>query len=142
MNEKEIVRYAFLSDFVRSSTNEEIVRKLIELDEKHKKLKEENEKLKQWDNNKDSRNSRQRVANAKLLKENQQLKKDYNKLTTHLYNEQDKRIELKERIDKATDYIEKCNPDVDLHSMFLNESYISNYGACELLKVLRGKDDV
>lgn len=41
MNEKEIVRYAFLSDFVRSSTNEEIVRKLIELDEKHKKLDEE-----------------------------------------------------------------------------------------------------
>ena len=37
----------------------------------NKQLKEENEKLKQWDNNKDTRNSRQRVANAKLHEENQ-----------------------------------------------------------------------
>ena len=42
-------------------------------------LLEENEKLKQWDNNKDSRNSRQRVANAKLLKENQKLRKKLDK---------------------------------------------------------------
>ena len=63
----------------------------------------------------------------------------YFKERNELYIENQK---LKDRIDKATDYIEKCNPDVDLHSMFLNESYISNYGACELLKVLRGKDDV
>ena len=45
--------------------------------------------------------------------------------------------QLKGRINKAIEYIEKCNPDVDLHSMFLNESYISNYGACELLEILK-----
>lgn len=39
-------------------------------------LELENKKLKQWDCNKDSRNSRQRVANAKLIKENQQLKEE------------------------------------------------------------------
>ena len=48
---------------------------------------------------------------------------------------------LKDRINKATDYIEKCNPVVDLHSMFLNESYISNYGACDLLEILEGVND-
>ena len=37
-------------------------------------LQQENERLKQWDKNKDSRNSRQRVANAKLIKENEELK--------------------------------------------------------------------
>ena len=43
----------------------------------------------------------------KLQQENQQLKKDYNKLATHLYNEQHKRIELKDRIDKALEFIEE-----------------------------------
>ena len=37
-------------------------------------LEEENQRLKQWDKNKDLRNSRQRVANAKLIKENKELK--------------------------------------------------------------------
>lgn len=45
-----------------------------DLQQENKSLKEENKKLKQWDCNKDSRNSRQRVANAKLIKENQSLK--------------------------------------------------------------------
>jgi len=43
------------------------------------KLLEENKKLKQWDSNKDSRNSRQRVANCKLIKENKWLKNRINK---------------------------------------------------------------
>ena len=38
-------------------------------------LQEENIKLKQWDCNKDSRNSRQRVELKKLMKENERLKK-------------------------------------------------------------------
>ena len=36
-------------------------------------------------------------------------------------------------IDKAIEYIETCNPNVELHSEFLDESYLSNYGANELL---------
>ena len=45
-------------------------------------------------------------------------------------------LELQSVIDKAIEYIENCDPD-NLNSMFLNESYISNYGACELLKMLK-----
>lgn len=48
--------------------------KFNELLKENKKLKEKVKKLSQWDINKDTRNSRQRVANAKLLKENQELK--------------------------------------------------------------------
>lgn len=47
----------------------------IEIQKENQELKEKVKKLSQWDNNKDSRNSRQRVANAKLIKENQKLKK-------------------------------------------------------------------
>ena len=43
----------------------------------------------------------------------------------------------KEVIDKAIEYIETCNPNVELHSEFLDESYLSNYGAKELLYILK-----
>ena len=43
----------------------------------------------------------------------------------------------KEVIDKAIEYIETCNPNVELHSEFLDESYLSNYGAKELLDILK-----
>ena len=45
------------------------------LKKENQELKGKIKKLSQWDINKDTRNSRQRVANAKLLKEIQQLKK-------------------------------------------------------------------
>lgn len=43
----------------------------------------------------------------------------------------------KEVIDKAIKYIETCNPNVELYSAFLDESYLSNYGAKELLDILK-----
>ena len=43
----------------------------------------------------------------------------------------------KEVIDKVTKYIETCNPNVELHSEILDESYLSNYGAKELLDILK-----
>lgn len=43
----------------------------------------------------------------------------------------------KRTIDKAIEYIETCNLNVDLHSEFLDESYLSNYGANELLDILK-----
>ena len=46
----------------------------------------------------------------------------------------------KEVIDKAIEYIETCNPNVELHSEFLDESYLSNYGTKELLDILKGSD--
>ena len=45
-----------------------------------KKLQQENKQLKQYDKNKDTRNSRQRVANYELLKENKRLKEENIKL--------------------------------------------------------------
>lgn len=43
----------------------------------------------------------------------------------------------KRTIDKAIKYIKTCNPNVELHSEFLDESYLSNYGAKELLDILK-----
>ena len=44
MSDKEIIRYAFLSDYVKESSEEEIINKLIELDDKQK---EKDNKIKQ-----------------------------------------------------------------------------------------------
>lgn len=41
------------------------------------------------------------------------------------------------KISKAKKYIKNCNPK-ELYSLFLNENYISNYGACDLLEILEG----
>lgn len=41
-------------------------------------LEKENKRLKQWDKDKDTRNSRQRIANKKLLEENKLLKQSLN----------------------------------------------------------------
>lgn len=76
-------------------------------------LQQENQQLKQWDKNKDTRNSRQRVANAKLLKENQQLKEDYNcafqdaeELNQRLKEVIDERNNLLSVLDEIREYIE------------------------------------
>ena len=47
------------------------------------KLQQENQHLKQWDINKDTRNSRQRVANKNLSRAFQKLKKDNNVITNN-----------------------------------------------------------
>lgn len=46
-----------------------------------------------------------------------------------------------EVIDEAIKYIETCNSEEKLHSKFLNEDYISNYGALELLDILKGENN-
>ena len=54
------------------------------------------------------------------------------------------RIEISAREtvnEKAIEYIETCNDKEKLESMFLDESYISNYGAKELLNILKGSDE-
>lgn len=43
-------------------------------------IEQENKQLKQWDNNKDSRNSRQRIENKKLLEKNKHLQTNWNEL--------------------------------------------------------------
>ena len=49
--------------------------------------------------------------------------------------------ELQTKIDKAIAYIKTCNDKEKLESMFLDESYISNYGAKELLEILGDKEN-
>ena len=82
MEEKEITRngLTFIVDVdaydkIIKRTDENVDKMQQELD----KLKIENNKLKQWDKNKDTRNSRQRIANAKLIKENKELQEKLNK---------------------------------------------------------------
>ena len=65
------------------------------------------------------------------LNKNNELLMSYNQ---ELLKENQK---YKEVIDKAIEYIETCNPNVELHSEFLDESYLSNYGAKELLDILK-----
>ena len=85
-----------------------------------------------------------------MFYENQELKKQYcertdcsgrignSKKVEELQNENQ---QLKKVIDKAIKYIETCNPNVELHSEFLDESYLSNYGANELLDILKGESN-
>ena len=55
----------------------------------------------------------------------------------YIKNLQQENQKYKEVINKAIEYIETCNPNVELHSEFLDESYLSNYGAKELLDILK-----
>ena len=91
-------------------------------------LQEENQKLKQWDNNKDSRNSRQRVANAKLLEKNQHLKDRINKALEKL----DSFIECCkcEKLESGSDY---------LHHQYWNMFEDFNKQVKDILK--GGKDE-
>ena len=90
-----------------------------ELKEENKQLKGKIKKLSQWDINKDAKNSRQRVANAKLLKENRQLKK---RLTTYQILHRDCNIDNLKNISKIEEketqqkefikYLEKRYKDI------------------------------
>ena len=76
---KQLIDY--LQEFVNDD-RKEITKYGVEISQDDTKLllnyveqlQQENQHLKQWDKNKDSRNSRQRVANAKLIKKNKELK--------------------------------------------------------------------
>lgn len=76
-----------------------------------------------------------------LQQENERLNQDLSYYQGFGVDMLHKNNELEERIEKAVEYIKTCNPDVDLNSMFLNESYLSNYGANELLDILNGRSD-
>ena len=52
----------------------------MKLFEDWNKIRDENTRLKQWDTNKDTRNSRQRIANKKLLQKIEDLQEDINEL--------------------------------------------------------------
>ena len=90
-----------------------------ELKKENKQLKGKIKKLSQWDINKDTKNSRQRVANAKLLKENRQLKK---RLTTYQILHRDCKVDNLKNISKIEEketqqkefikYLEKRYKDI------------------------------
>ena len=62
----------------------------------------------------------------KMLEENKEVAKEY---------QENKK--LKEGIIKSIVYIKSCGRFKNLYSMFLDESYISNYGTVELLNMLK-----
>lgn len=71
--------------------------------------------------------------------------KNINSINKYLFSENERLNaiidDLEDKIDKAIEYIKTCNDKEELESMFLNESYISNYGAKELLEILGGNKD-
>lgn len=119
------------------------------------KLQEENKKLKQWDINKDTRNSRQRVEIKRLLRQNKELEEKneyFNKinmelstLNTSLRSDRDN---YQYRIDKLKDYInariQVLTVSVDNKS---KDQYFNNkcIGGVQELKnvksLLEGKDE-
>ena len=104
----------------------------------NQELKEKVKKLSQWDNNKDSRNSRQRVANAELKKqvedlfsENRNLRKKLEKCMTfedYKYT-LNKKIKLetqqKEFIKYLEDYINSLKKE---YGNYVNDNYSEEYG--------------
>ena len=86
--------------------------KFNELLKENKKLKEKVKKLSQWDINKDTRNSRQRVANAKLLKENQELKLELSGYRQAILNNKEM-LGLKEQNEKLKKKYENAVADYE-----------------------------
>ena len=68
-------------DFHETILNYEETKNLLSYIEQ---LEKENEKLKQWDKNKDTRNSRQRIANAILMKKIKQLENNRDKAIEYI----------------------------------------------------------
>jgi len=71
-----------------------------EVKEKATNLQEENKKLKQWDCNKDSRNSRQRVELKKLMKENERLTAESTEWESKFYDLQEENERLNKEVAK------------------------------------------
>ena len=71
------------------------------------KLQDENKQLKQWDINKDTRNSRQRIANKNLTRAFRKLKKDNNVIINHNVKLLKENKQLKDNWNKLKDYIVK-----------------------------------
>lgn len=135
----DVPTYSLLNEILairdKRFSNEEVdycvnVNGYISLDalNKYVKMVQENQQLKQWDKNKDTRNSRQRVANAKLLKENQQLKEDYNcafqdaeELNQRLKEVIDERNNLLSVLDEIREYIDTKLMDINLTYGINNE---------------------
>lgn len=88
-------------------------------------LEKENERLKQWDNNKDSRNSRQRIENKKLLEKNKHLQNNWNELKKWL---EDEIIECKVVINTILPEFEKIMSRSSGKTLLTNE-----YNKCQTI---------
>ena len=91
----------------------------------NQELKEKVKKLSQWDNNKDSRNSRQRVANAKLIKENQELKKIVELYSKSLYNAE---------LTKYKEVIDKVRKEINEEHSIMGVEVVENWVLKDILK--------
>ena len=122
---KEIIQEAFKEN-IMNNLDSAIIFKYIQ------ELEQENKRLKQWDCNKDSRNSRQRVANKNLIRENQQLKEEI-KATKEVAEEHlKKEIQLKEVIEE----VRECIKDTCYYPELENYSNMTSEEVKELLQIL------
>ena len=62
---------------------------------------------------------------------------DVNRLFKYITKLEKENKKLKEGIIKSIVYIKSCGRFKNLYSMFLDESYISNFGTVELLNMLK-----
>ena len=62
---------------------------------------------------------------------------DVSRLFNYITKLEKENKKLKEGIIKSIMYIKSCGRFKNLHIMFLDESYISNYGSVELLNMLK-----
>ena len=62
---------------------------------------------------------------------------DVSRLFNYITKLEKENKKLKEGVIKSIMYIKSCGRFKNLHSMFLDESYISNYGSVELLNMLK-----
>ena len=62
---------------------------------------------------------------------------DVSRLVNYITKLEKENKKLKEGVIKSIMYIKSCGRFKNLYSMFLDESYISNYGAVELINMLK-----
>ena len=62
---------------------------------------------------------------------------DVSRLFNYITKLEKENKKLKEGVIKSIMYIKSCGRFKNLYSMFLDESYISNYGSVELLNMLK-----
>ena len=112
---------------------------IVENLEKLDKLRQENERLKQWDCIKDARNSRQRVANAELMKKIEQLKANIRTQKRRRKKQTHKKNIYKSRCEKATEYInERFTYEKDTGAYYLTHTFDGS-NVFELLNILKGE---
>lgn len=121
----------------------QFIKLLMQKEREIQELKEKVKELSKWDKNKDSRNSRQRIANKNLLKKINELKKQLEKLQEEYIEFQEKASDIQfELRDDRDNYYERLQDKYREQKDFINylEDEIKIYSNTymgEMLKELK-----